>query len=167
MAFFNQVLLIGINNPIMTSHSPRDYSCSCRLEFTSRVIQTTSRNETLQKACLREGGTLEGSGCETPNYVPDVFLFSFILFISTYIISVILKDFKSASFFPAKVRAVISDFAVVIAIFSMTALDMMVGINTPKLLVPQEFKVSGGNFVQVSNLIEMFQFNNVANVSKP
>lgn len=125
----------------MTRYSSFDYSCSCRLEYTSRVIQTTSRNETLLKACLKEGGTLEGIGCNTPNYVPDVFLFSFILFISTYIISVILKDFKSASFFPAKVRAVISDFAVVIAIFSMTALDVIVGINTPKLLVPQEFKV--------------------------
>lgn len=133
--------MIGANNPIQTTHSAIDYTCSCRLEYTSRVIQTTSRNETLLKACLREGGTLEGSGCNTPNYVPDVFLFSFILFISTYIISVILKDFKSASFFPAKVRAVISDFAVVIAIFSMTALDVIVGINTPKLLVPQEFKV--------------------------
>lgn len=148
----------------MTDHSPRDYSCSCRLDFTNRVIQTTSRNETLQKACLRDGGSLEGTGCDTPNYVPDVFLFSFILFISTYIISVILKDFKSASFFPAKVRAVISDFAVVIAIFSMTALDIIVGINTPKLLVPQEFKVSGGTFLRIPNFVQVSNFLKIPNL---
>jgi sodium bicarbonate transporter 10 len=34
----------------------------------------------------------------------------------------------------------VSDFAVIIAIFSMSALDFFVGINTPKLEVPVEFK---------------------------
>ena len=33
-----------------------------------------------------------------------------------------------------------SDFAVIIAIFSMSALDYYVGIATPKLEVPAEFK---------------------------
>lgn len=77
-----------------------------------------------------------------PTYVPDVFLFSLMIFIATYILSLVLKDFKTASFFPAKVRALISDFSVVIAILSMTGLDYMVGIATPKLIVPQQFKVS-------------------------
>lgn len=39
-----------------------------------------------------------------------------------------------------QVRAIISDFAVIIAIFSMSALDYFVGIATPKLEVPHEFK---------------------------
>jgi sodium bicarbonate transporter 10 len=44
-----------------------------------------------------------GAGCNTPHYVPDVFLMSIILFLGTFIISVQLKDFKNASFFPSNV----------------------------------------------------------------
>jgi len=65
---------------------------------------------------------------------------SFTLFIGTFLISVHLKDFKNALFFPTKVRCFISDFAVIIAIMSMTLLDMYAGVNTPKLEVPREFK---------------------------
>ncbi|XP_076313062.1 electroneutral sodium bicarbonate exchanger 1-like isoform X12 [Tachypleus tridentatus] len=39
-----------------------------------------------------------------------------------------------------KIRAVISDFAVVIAIMVMTITDMCVGLNTPKLEVPHKFE---------------------------
>lgn len=49
-------------------------------------------------------GTLVGPGCFTPNYVPDVFLMSIILFLGTFLLSVQLKDFKNALFFPSKVR---------------------------------------------------------------
>ena len=47
-----------------------------------------------------------------------------------------LKGFKSASFFPAKVRSLISDFAVIIAIVSMVVVDYLVGVPTPKMQVP-------------------------------
>jgi len=40
---------------------------------------------------------------DTPHYVPDVFLMSLVLFFGTFIISVHLKDFKNALFFPSKV----------------------------------------------------------------
>ena len=84
-------------------------------------------------------GTLIGKGC--PGYYKsDIFLFSVILFLGTFTISKICKDFRGASFFPAKARAFISDFAVIIAILLMVSLDMIVGINTPKLEVPSEFK---------------------------
>ena len=136
-----KVLLIGEQNPIKTRNSVVDYTCSCKQQFTTSLLTTTSRNETLYNSCLAMGGELVGPGCKTPVYVADVFLSSFILFIATYVISVILKDFKTASFFPARVRAVVSDFAVVIAILSMTGLDYYSGIATPKLKVPQEFKV--------------------------
>lgn len=141
-----KVLLIGSMNPIKTKDSPIDYSCSCVTQGNEAyVIQSTHRNESVIRACVEAGGQLSGVGCHTPNYVPDVYLFSIILFVSTYLISVILKDFKSASFFPAKVRAIISDFAVVIAILSMTLADYLVGIDTPKLNVPQEFKPTSKN----------------------
>jgi len=44
-----------------------------------------------------------GDGCDTPHYVPDVFLMSLVLFFGTFIISIHLKDFKNALFFPSKV----------------------------------------------------------------
>ncbi|XP_058124668.1 electrogenic sodium bicarbonate cotransporter 1 isoform X2 [Anopheles coustani] len=92
------------------------------------------------RTCKTLNGTLVGADCDKPEYVSDVFLMSIVLFLGTYIISVILKDFKNALFFPAVVRQFISDFSVTIAIFSMTLLDFFTHIATPKLDVPNEFK---------------------------
>lgn len=39
-----------------------------------------------------------------------------------------------------KVRSIISDFAVVIAIISMSATDLIMGLRTPKLQVPERFE---------------------------
>merc|ERR1719323_377777 len=76
---------------------------------------------------------LQSVGC---HYVPNAFLMSVLLFIGTFLISRNLKGFKSASFFPAKVRALISDFAVIIAIVTMVVVDYLVGVPTPKMQVP-------------------------------
>lgn len=65
---------------------------------------------------------------------------SIILFLGTFIISIILKDFKTALFFPSIVRQYISDFAVIIAIFAMSFLDFAMNVATPKLEVPHELK---------------------------
>jgi sodium bicarbonate transporter 10 len=50
-----------------------------------------------------KNGTMMGDGCNTPHYVPDVFLMSVVLFFGTFVISIQLKDFKNALFFPSKV----------------------------------------------------------------
>jgi sodium bicarbonate transporter 10 len=84
-------------------------------------------------------GVLVGDCFSTP-YASPIFLMSFILFAGTFMISTILKDFKNRLFFPANVRQFISDFAVIIAIFSMTIIDYIANIPTPKLDVPKEFK---------------------------
>lgn len=65
---------------------------------------------------------------------------SLILFFGTFIISGLLKDLKNAPYFPSIVRQYISDFAVIIAILSMSILDFIMNIPTPKLDVPHEFK---------------------------
>lgn len=44
-------------------------------------------------------------------------------------------------FFSFQVRRTISDFGVLISIFCMVAIDMFMGLDTPKLIVPSEFKV--------------------------
>lgn len=120
-----------------------NYDCSCKFPKMndSIVIQNGHSNKTAMETCLDEGGILFGRGCATPTYYPDVFLFSFILFIFTYIISVKLKDFRQTRFLGAKTREYISDFSVPIAITVMTVTDALVGIGTPKLQVPNNFEV--------------------------
>jgi len=78
----------------------------------------------------------ESVGC---HYVPNAFLMSVLIFIGTFLISHHLKQFKFQNFFPTVVRSYISDFAVVIAIVSMTLADNLVGVDTPKLSVPNRF----------------------------
>lgn len=41
-----------------------------------------------------------------------------------------------------QVRKLISDFAIIMAILIFCGVDMLVGVDTPKLIVPSEFKVS-------------------------
>lgn len=41
-----------------------------------------------------------------------------------------------------QVRKVVADFALVIAIAAMTVIDLVFALRTPKLFVPDEFKVS-------------------------
>ncbi|XP_061393946.1 sodium bicarbonate cotransporter 3 [Musca vetustissima] len=89
--------------------------------------------------CLANNGTLVGVDCEQPD-TSNIFLMSVLLFIGTFIISTILKDFKTARFFPTVVRQYVSDFSVIIAIFSMSAFDYFMKIETPKLEVPHELK---------------------------
>uniref|UniRef100_A0AAR5PMU6 Anion exchange protein n=1 Tax=Dendroctonus ponderosae TaxID=77166 RepID=A0AAR5PMU6_DENPD len=133
------VLLIGKNFPINTSGSlDMSTDCSCFVNYSEPTIYNGMTFT--QSTCSQMNGTLVGSGCSHPPYAPDIFLMSVLLFLGTFLISVILKDFKTALFFPTKFRQFISDFAVIIAIISMTFLDMWSNIPTPKLQVPHEFK---------------------------
>lgn len=141
-AAIEKVLAIGKMFPVQRGYQPLDHTCYCNDTMGMHLMTTTVRNDTLYSSCVSAGGALVGSGCSVRDPVPDVFLFSVILFLATFAISVFLKEFKTASFFPAGVRSVISDFAVVIAIFSMTLFDAWMRVDTPKLIVPQEFKVS-------------------------
>ncbi|KAG7490246.1 electrogenic sodium bicarbonate cotransporter 1 isoform X2 [Solea senegalensis] len=87
--------------------------------------------------CLKYKGELVGKSCE---FIPDITLMSFILFFGTYACSMSLKKFKTSRFFPTTVRNLISDFAIVLAILIFCGVDMLVGVDTPKLIVPSEFK---------------------------
>jgi len=51
---------------------------------------------------------------------------SILLFLGTFLLSYHLKKFRSQNFFPANVRGFISDFAVVIAISTMTLADFLI-----------------------------------------
>lgn len=131
------MLHIGKDFPVDTGN--HDYNCSCSYSD-GNIDSWYEYAGNATKLCLANNGTLFGTGCNTPLYIPNVYYLSWILFAATYVISVGLKEFKTAAFFPTKVRQIVSDFAVPIAIAAMTLSDNWVGIATPKLFVPSEFK---------------------------
>lgn len=90
--------------------------------------------------CRSWGGDAIGDGCDPPHYAPDVFFFSILLYLGTFGVAVILKDFKMTTLFPTFVRQLISDFAVLLSIILFVVIDIVVGVNTPKLVVPEKFQ---------------------------
>uniref|UniRef100_A0A8C9N2T0 Anion exchange protein n=1 Tax=Serinus canaria TaxID=9135 RepID=A0A8C9N2T0_SERCA len=92
---------------------------------------------TQETQCLDQGGHLLGTSCQ---YVPDVTLVSFLLFGGTFLFCTALKRFRSSRYFPVGVRKLVSDFAVILAILVSCAVDALLGLETPKLLVPSELK---------------------------
>ncbi|XP_075716812.1 electrogenic sodium bicarbonate cotransporter 1 isoform X5 [Rhinoderma darwinii] len=115
-------------------------------DFFSTTLATTEdlhHNSTIvwssltKKECVKYGGQLIGNNCK---YVPDITLMSFILFFGTYTCSMALKKFKASRYFPTTARKLISDFAIILSIFIFCGIDALVGVDTPKLIVPSEFK---------------------------
>ncbi|XP_019336594.1 electroneutral sodium bicarbonate exchanger 1 [Alligator mississippiensis] len=91
--------------------------------------------------CQKLHGEFIGPACgEHGPYTPDVLFWSCILFFTTFILSGSLKMFKTSHYFPTKVRAMISDFAVFFTIAIMVVIDFLIGIPSPKLQVPHVFK---------------------------
>uniref|UniRef100_A0A8C4HZK6 Anion exchange protein n=1 Tax=Dicentrarchus labrax TaxID=13489 RepID=A0A8C4HZK6_DICLA len=146
--------------PIDTDFKPdyvTTYKCECLApdpsEFTPwlREIQghcqcasavfiyrgTLDWSQLSKKECVKYGGSLVGKSCK---YVPDLALMSFILFFGTYSMTVSLKKFKFSRYFPTKLRKLISDFSIFMSIMTFVGLDMLLGLKTPKLIVPTEFK---------------------------
>ncbi|NWV50010.1 S4A4 protein, partial [Daphoenositta chrysoptera] len=131
------------------------YSCTCNLRrFFNPILTclTTLHHPPLpsiqyspaprqaglsRTQCLDRGGHLLGTSCQ---YVPDVTLISFLLFGGTFLFCTTLKRFRSSRYFPVGVRKLVSDFAVILAILASCAVDAVLGLETPKLLVPSELK---------------------------
>lgn len=100
------------------NYQPKDklnYSCTCAMSNiisnitfnNSQIIANLSTFESLNKAekmqCIAAGGVLDGSGCSTPEYYPDIFFYSVLLFIFTFFICMSLQEFRHSAFFPTKV----------------------------------------------------------------
>ncbi|XP_021567069.1 anion exchange protein 4 [Carlito syrichta] len=87
--------------------------------------------------CTQQGGHPRGPGCHS---VPDIAFFSLLLFLTSFLCATALKHVKTSRFFPSMVRKVLSDFSSVLAILLGCGLDAFLGLATPKLMVPREFK---------------------------
>ncbi|KAM9695581.1 LOW QUALITY PROTEIN: anion exchange protein 4 [Trichechus inunguis] len=96
--------------------------------------------------CAQQGGHPRGPGCHT---VPDIAFFSFLLFLTSFLFAMALKDIKTSHFFPSVLRKVLGDFNSVLAILLGCGLDAFLGLATLKLMVPREFKptLSGRNWL--------------------
>ncbi|RCN48569.1 anion exchange protein [Ancylostoma caninum] len=87
--------------------------------------------------CRFVGGAFGGTSCY-PLY--DKLLMSILLTIGTFFLAITFKKMRNSCYFPSRIRQLFSDFAVMISIVIMTCIDMIVGINTPKLNVPGSFR---------------------------
>ncbi|XP_006891223.1 PREDICTED: anion exchange protein 4 [Elephantulus edwardii] len=87
--------------------------------------------------CVQQGGHPRGPNCYA---VPDITFFSFLLFLTSFFFAMALKHIKTSHFFPSVVRKVLGDFSSVLAILLGCGLDAFLGLATPKLMVPREFK---------------------------
>uniref|UniRef100_A0A673ZEJ0 Anion exchange protein n=1 Tax=Salmo trutta TaxID=8032 RepID=A0A673ZEJ0_SALTR len=158
---FKKMLKLAHYNPINADYDPNyvtTYDCRCMplpddgmlistvltslpsWDFYSPVNATWASLD--KEQCVKYGGELIGPAC---GFVPDVTLMSFILFLGTYTCSMCLKKFKFSRFFPTTVRKLISDFAIILAIVIFCGVDALVGVDTPKLIVPTEFKPTSPN----------------------
>uniref|UniRef100_A0A8C9VDZ4 Anion exchange protein n=1 Tax=Scleropages formosus TaxID=113540 RepID=A0A8C9VDZ4_SCLFO len=143
---FKKMIKLAHHNPINQGFNMdyvTQYDCRCVTpslgndHFLSALSRNITWSSLTKKECLKYGGQLVGQAC---NFVPDITLMSFILFFGTYSCSMGLKKFKTSRFFPTTVRKLISDFAIILAIFVFCGVDALVGVDTPKLIVPSEFK---------------------------
>uniref|UniRef100_A0A8C5CHJ9 Anion exchange protein n=1 Tax=Gadus morhua TaxID=8049 RepID=A0A8C5CHJ9_GADMO len=122
---------------------PRDPSNATLLSWEDRNITASQVNWTMLEVdeCNLFHGDFVGSACGPHGpYIPDVLFWCVVLFFSTVLMSAFLKEFKTSRYFPTKVRAIISDFAVFITILTMVLVDYGLGIPSPKLQVPSKFK---------------------------
>ncbi|KAM7375217.1 hypothetical protein PAMA_014347 [Pampus argenteus] len=141
-----KLLHLGVHYPINKHNNLQkltQYSCACveprdpsneTLEYWKEKNITSSQvNWTMLE--------VKGSACGPHGpYIPDVLFWCVVLFFSTVFMSAFLKEFKTSRYFPTKVRAIISDFAVFITILTMVLVDYALGVPSPKLQVPNKFK---------------------------
>ncbi|CAF3242289.1 unnamed protein product [Rotaria socialis] len=151
-----EILHIRVVYPINYAPKiPLNYSCFCKiagigvshnktvLSYNNTInylVNAVNLNETSKMACKNLGGRVFGAGCTTPDYHPDIFFLSVLLFVFTFFICMGLQEFRTSSFFPSKIRSTLGDFSVLIAIVTMSAWDAYLRLDTPKLQVPKEFK---------------------------
>uniref|UniRef100_A0A8C9VLS6 Anion exchange protein n=1 Tax=Scleropages formosus TaxID=113540 RepID=A0A8C9VLS6_SCLFO len=143
---FKKMLKLAHYYPINSDYKidyVTQYDCLCMAPTIGKLRPLNATWSSLtKKECLKYGGELVGKACK---FIPDIALMSFILFFGTYTCSMCLKKFKTSPFFPTTVRKLISDFAIILAILIFCGVDALVGVDTPKLIVPSEFKPTSPN----------------------
>ncbi|OCT73621.1 anion exchange protein 2 [Xenopus laevis] len=107
---------------------------NCRLHNLTDTLNVTEN-------LLQNGTELIGPTSLTGQ--PNTALLSLVLMAGTFFIAFFLRKLKNSNFFPGRVRRVIGDFGVPIAILIMVLVDLSItDTYTQKLSVPSGFKVT-------------------------
>uniref|UniRef100_F6UBP3 Anion exchange protein n=1 Tax=Monodelphis domestica TaxID=13616 RepID=F6UBP3_MONDO len=92
---------------------------------------------------LRNGSATSAKAGQKPQPQPNTALLSLVLMAGTFFIAFFLRKFKNSRFFPGRIRRVIGDFGVPIAILIMVLVDYSIeDTYTQKLSVPKGFSVT-------------------------
>ena len=138
--------------PATTTNSSTSSSSSNITDASAVLLQLASYSQQLHtwhwkkavSACQSDGGMWLPTGCQDNIRRPDIFFFSVIVFIATFVIAFALKQLRNSSFFPTRVRSIISDFAVVLAILLMTLIASLSAFHLPTLQIPSKFQPTAG-----------------------
>lgn len=75
--------------------------------------------------CLRVGGTHnDGLQC---SFKPDIFAFSLLLFLGSFLLAMWLQTFRDSQFFTRKIRTLISDFSLLLSLLIITTFNYLIG----------------------------------------
>ncbi|XP_038234333.1 electroneutral sodium bicarbonate exchanger 1 isoform X4 [Dermochelys coriacea] len=147
--------ILGSTGPVLVFEKILFKFCNCKCAApenpSNQTLQFWSDRKIVPSAiewanltvseCRKMRGEFTGPACGHHGpYTPDVLFWSCILFFATFIMSGALKMFKTSHYFPTRVRAMISDFAVFLTILTMVTFDFLIGVPSPKLQVPSVFK---------------------------
>uniref|UniRef100_A0A4W5NLE9 Anion exchange protein n=1 Tax=Hucho hucho TaxID=62062 RepID=A0A4W5NLE9_9TELE len=106
---------------------------------------STAENSTMENSpldLLLGNGTISGVPVKVRRE-PNTALLSLVLMSGTFFIAFYLRKFKNSAFFPGKLRRIIGDFGVPIAILVMVLVDYSIrDTYTQKLSVPSGFSVT-------------------------
>ena len=116
----------------------KKHNFPCSINLTPGYVNASTTVEMENNVTI---GGLTSVGC---HYAPNVYLMSLLLFFGTFIIAHTLKKAKTSNFFPTRIKNIVADFAVIIAIITMTTIDWSFEIETPKLDVPAAFQPTSG-----------------------
>ncbi|XP_064018749.1 anion exchange protein 2 isoform X2 [Pogoniulus pusillus] len=110
--------------------------------FQEHPLHGCLRDNSTGPVAWRNGSVADGSAAKVTGQ-PNTALLSLVLMAGTFFIAFFLRKFKNSRFFPGRIRRLIGDFGVPIAILVMVLVDY--GIQdtyTQKLSVPSGFSVT-------------------------
>ncbi|XP_034718108.1 anion exchange protein 2b isoform X5 [Etheostoma cragini] len=116
--------------------------------FKEHPLKSCPLNNGTEGDALKENITLLGNGTlpVTVQNQPNTALLSLVLMAGTFFIAFYLRKFKNSAFFPGRLRRIIGDFGVPIAILIMVLVDYSINDTyTQKLSVPDGFSVTSPN----------------------
>uniref|UniRef100_G3UD22 Anion exchange protein n=1 Tax=Loxodonta africana TaxID=9785 RepID=G3UD22_LOXAF len=106
-------------------------------------VSNSSESDSGENKTWAGAGATLGPGNGRPRGQPNTALLSLVLMAGTFFIAFFLRKFKNSRFFPGRIRRVIGDFGVPIAILVMVLVDYSIrDTYTQKLSVPSGFSVT-------------------------